>query len=190
MRYSRIGLWAAAATVAVAVTTTVVATATGAAGRDVLTEEGVADALAAVGPAGGTGARSAPVGADETAANSADETPAPGDEKLLRTSAGDIVASCEKDGLSIHSVAPKPGYRVLMVEIGKDGIGKALRWGAVVKPPAGEAVWTTVVKVGEFAFVFDKASSEVSIKVALRCVDGVPTAKESEIVKNYGAGKG
>jgi len=48
MRYSRIGLWAVAAAVAVGVTTTVVATATGAAGREVLSEDGVAGALAQV----------------------------------------------------------------------------------------------------------------------------------------------
>ena len=57
-------------------------------------------------------------------------------------------------------------------------------------PPADGAVWLTLKSSGNFAVVFDRASSEASLKVTVTCVDGEPAAKESEIVKNYGAGKG
>jgi hypothetical protein len=179
MRYSRIGLWAVAAAVAVGLTTTVVATATGAAGRDVLSEDGVADALAAV--------QRAPAPVGRTDASS--ETYRAGDEKLLQTAGGDVVASCESDVLTVHSIAPKPGYQMLMVSIDKR-MAKALRWSRVVKPPADGSVWLALKAAGTFAVVFDRASSEVSVKVTVTCVDGEPVAKESEIVKNYGAGKG
>jgi hypothetical protein len=177
MRYSRIGLWAVAAAVAVGVTTTVVATATGAAGRDILSEDGVAGALAAVQRA------PAPVGRSD-----ASETYRAGDEKLLQTTGGDVVASCESEVLTIHSIAPKPGYQMLMVSI--DRLAKKLAWARVIKAPADRAVWLTLAPKGNFAVVFDRASSEVSVKVSVTCVDGEPVAKESEIVKNYGAGKG
>jgi hypothetical protein len=183
MRYSRIGLWVVAAAVAVGVTTTVVATATGAAGGEVLSEDGVAGALAAAQQAP---AAPAPVGRSD--ASAASETYRAGDEKLLQTVGGDIVASCDADVLTIHSVAPKPGYRMLMVAI--DKMAKALRWSRAVAPPADGAVWLKLGPTGTFAVVFDKASSEVSLKVAVTCVDGEPVAKESDIVKNYGAGKG
>jgi hypothetical protein len=112
-----------------------------------------------------------------------------GDEKLLQTTGGDIVASCDKDVLSVQSIAPKPGYRMMLVAVDRDV--KALRWPRLVKPPAdGGPVRLALGPEGSFSVVLDKASSEVSIKVTVTCVDGEPMAKESEIVKNYGAGKG
>jgi hypothetical protein len=184
MRYSRIGWWAVAVAVAVGVTTTVVATATGAAGRDVLTEDGVADALAAVQPAP---AAPAPVGRTDASVGS--ETYRAGDEKLLQTTGGDIVVTCDAGVLGIRSVAPKPGYRLLMMELDRKALGPAnagwLRW-----PTKERGVRIAITSKGRLAFVFDKASSEVSVKVTVTCVDGEPVAKESEIVKNYGAGKG
>ena len=121
MRYSRIGLWAVAAAVAVAVTTTVVVTATGAAGRDVLSEDGVADALAAAvqprAPAPRRpGERDRVVGQTYRAGRreaAADDRRRRRRQLRARTSS------------TIHSVAPKPGYRMLMVDDRPDGQGPA-----------------------------------------------------------------
>jgi hypothetical protein len=182
MRYSRIGLWAVAVAVAVGVTTTVVATATGAAGREVLSEDGVAGALAA--------AQAAPAAPAPVGRSDASEAYRAGDEKLLQTAGGDIVASCDKDVLAIHSIAPKPGYRMLMVAIDRDTKVRALRWAQLVQPPVDTGWRITVGPTGSFSLILDQDSSEVSLKVTVTCVDGEPTAKESQIVKNYGAGKG
>ena len=189
MRYSRIGWWAVAAAVAVGLTTTVVATATGAAGRDVLSEDGVADALAAVQRAP---AAPAPVGRTDTSVGA--DTYRAGDEKLLQTTGGDIVVSCDAGALAIHSVAPKPGYRVLMLELGRDSLrsvgSRNDKWFAMPKLTGRGGSIRVRIGSSNFAVIFDKASSEVSVRVAVSCANGEPTAKESEVVKNFGAGKG
>jgi hypothetical protein len=190
MRLTRIGLWAAAAAVAVAVTTTAVAAATGV-GRDVLTEEGVTDALAAASAPEAAGPRSAPVGAP-VASVSGNDARADGEEKLLQTIGGDIVASCDGEVLTLQSIAPKPGYQITMMTIDPRSLAlRKAKWFAMPPTPRqAHPIRITISKGGGLSLVFDKASSEVSNKVALTCVDGEPMAKESEVVKNYGAGKG
>jgi len=185
MRYSRIALWTGTAAVAIAVTTTAVGTTTGAlgAGRDVLTEDGVAAALAA-----------APSKQDVARDQAPPDAYRDGDEKVLTTSAGDVVASCTDDKLTIHSLAPKPGYRVLMLELGRDSLrsvgSRNDKWFAMPKLTGRGGSIRVRIGSSNFAVIFDKASSEVSVRVAVSCANGEPTAKESEVVKNFGAGKG
>jgi hypothetical protein len=193
MKYTRIGLWAAAAAVAVAVTTTAVGTVTGALGREVLTEDGVTDALAAAQAQAAANAAPAPLGRSEMpAAADADAVYRAGDEKLLQTIGGDIVASCDKNVMTVHSIAPKPGYQIMMMTVDRDAVTVGdTKWFALPPTPRqAHPIRITIGKGGGLSLVFDKDSSEVSNKVTLSCVDGEPTAKESEVVKNYGAGKG
>jgi hypothetical protein len=190
MKVTRIGLWAAAAAVAVAVTTTAVAAATGV-GRDVLTEEGVTDALAAASAPEAAAPRTAPIGAP-VATELGHGGLGDGEEKLLQTIGGDIVASCEGEVMTLHSIAPKPGYQIMMMTIDRGSLAvRKAKWFAMPPTPRqARPIRITVSKGGGLSLVFDRASSEVSNKVDLTCVDGVPTAKETEVVKNYGAGKG
>jgi hypothetical protein len=91
--------------------------------------------------------------------------------------------------LALHSVAPKPGYQLLMMELGKNALRRSdAKWFQMPKAPAARIAISA--SSGHLGFVFDKASSEVSVKVTVTCVDGEPVAKESEVVKNYGPGKG
>ena len=75
-----------------------------------------------------------------------------------------------------------------MVELGRDWKTlRALRWVRLLTKPGARVR----VKPGDrLALVFDQPGSEVSVKVALSCAGGEPTANESQLVKNYGAGKG
>lgn len=100
---TRIALWAGAAVAAVAIASAAIGAAVGA-GPAALSEQEIADRLAATG--------STPTSTTGPSSSGTMSPSAAGPHEILRTIPGTIVATCTGATVTLRSWSPNPGYRV------------------------------------------------------------------------------